>query len=75
MAGASDVFVPLIRWFTVATKGECVAIELTWSETEADFRAGRVKEARIFLPASKARQFAAAIIEQAAIAEPLAKLN
>jgi len=75
MAGAGNVFVPLIRWFTVATKGECVAIELTWSETEADFRVGRVEQARIFLPASKARQFAAAMLEQAEIAEPLVKLN
>ena len=75
MARAGDVFVPLIRWSTVATKGGCIAIELTWSESEADFRAGRVEEARVFLPAGKARQFAAAMIEQAEIAEPPARLN
>jgi hypothetical protein len=75
MAKVGDIFLPMAGWNVGAMAQARVGIEVTWPLSEADLRAGKLQRAQLVLGATKARELARSLLEQAEIAERRARPN
>jgi hypothetical protein len=59
-----DAFYPVANYFAGPIDGGNIGFELAWAESEADFKAGKLKTARLFLRPDAAEDFAAELRRQ-----------
>jgi hypothetical protein len=59
-----DAFCPVSNYFAEPIDGGNIGVELEWAESEADFKAGRLQIARLFLSPDAAEEFAAELRRQ-----------
>jgi hypothetical protein len=57
-------FYPIANYFVGPIDGGNIGVELEWAESEADFRAGRLETARLFLAPDAVEEFAADLRRQ-----------
>jgi hypothetical protein len=75
MANLGDSFLPLAGWTTVAMSQVRVGIELNWANSAEDLLANRMQRIQLHLSAEQARELAASLVAQAAMAEQRSKPN
>jgi len=61
VARMGDAFYSVANYFAGPIDGGRIGVELEWAESEADFRTGKLKTARLFLSPGAAEEFAAEV--------------
>ena len=64
VAQYGDAFYPVADYFVGSIDGGNIGLELQWAESEADYRAGKLKILRLFFAPDEAEEFAAELRRQ-----------
>jgi hypothetical protein len=64
VAKYGDAFYPVASYFAAPIDGGNISLELEWAESQAGFKAGKLKTVRLFLAPQAAEEFAAELRRQ-----------